>query len=326
VLPPRDEYLDRITPWLREQLRPRAAHHTHLVRPYAEWDVLHRARRAARTRGGLNIGTANNARQRISAAFELLSWLDNRNLTLTQLTQPDLDVWLDQPVNKHKPVAGFLAWAAKRHLASRLTVPTRRRGPAAAVLDEQQRWEQLRRCLNDDTVALPVRLVAVLNLLFGIATSRALSLTIDNVTTQDNAATHLTLGQHPIELPPRVADLVHQQLALASTPTNAPETPRWLFPGHLRVYPITPAHMSDLLTQHGIDTSEGRHAALVDLAADIPPPVLAALLNINIATAINWANRAQQDWSTYLAARVKEQKDNLRVPPQASRNRGTHTH
>ncbi|WP_203919704.1 hypothetical protein [Rugosimonospora africana] len=242
VLPPRDEYLDRITPWLREQLRDRPAHHTHLVRPYAEWDVLHRARRAARARRGAGIGTANNARLRISAALGLLSWLDQRGLLLTDLTQPDLDLWLDQPGNRSKPMGGYLGWASRRHLARRLTVPPARRGLACALIDETQRLQQLRRCLNDNGMPLPVRIIGVLNLLFGITTSRALGLTIYNIATNANH-TYVNLGKHSLELPPRVAELIHQQLANASTPTNAPETARWLFPGQLRVYPITPGHM-----------------------------------------------------------------------------------
>jgi hypothetical protein len=93
----------------------------------------------------------------------------------------------------------------------------------------------------------------------------------------------------------------------ATKPTNAPETPRWIFPGHLRVHPISPTHMSNLPARWDIDTNEGRHAALVDLAADLPPPVLASMLGVHITTALRWAARAQRDWSTYLAERAHEQ-------------------
>jgi hypothetical protein len=37
VLPPRDEYLERIEPWLGEILAGRPAQHAALVRPYATW-------------------------------------------------------------------------------------------------------------------------------------------------------------------------------------------------------------------------------------------------------------------------------------------------
>src|SRR5439155_8277571 len=78
VLPPRQDYLERITPWLHEQLRNLPAHHGQLIRPYAEWDVLHRARRGAGTRGTFSVGSANTARSRVTAALDLLTWLDTR--------------------------------------------------------------------------------------------------------------------------------------------------------------------------------------------------------------------------------------------------------
>jgi hypothetical protein len=48
VLPARDEYLERIEPWLGEVLAGRPAQHAALVRPYATWHVLRRARRRSR--------------------------------------------------------------------------------------------------------------------------------------------------------------------------------------------------------------------------------------------------------------------------------------
>jgi hypothetical protein len=42
-----------------------------------------------------------------------------------------------------------------------------------------------------------------------------------------------------------------------------------------------------------IDAQHGRHATLVDLAAALPPPVLASLLGVHIPTAINWSHRVQ---------------------------------
>lgn len=117
----------------------------------------------------------------------------------------------------------------------------------------------------------------------------------------------ITIGDSAIELPPRVADLVRRQHDHAvGVDLNAPELERWLFPGQRAALPVHPAHMSDLLTAAGIDARHGRHAALVDLAAALPPPVLAALLGVHINTAIAWSHRAQQDWSTYLAARQNE--------------------
>jgi hypothetical protein len=149
---------------------------------------------------------------------------------------------------------------------------------------------------------LPVRVVGTLTLLFGPTTSRILQLTTDDITITADRVT-LTIGTSPIELPPRVADLVRRQHEHATRiDLNAPELTRWLVPGQGVALPIHPAHMSALL-----DARHGRHAALVDLAAALPPAVFATLLGVHITTAVAWSHRAQQDWSAYLAARQTEQ-------------------
>src|SRR6185295_557918 len=51
ILPPRDEYLERIEPWLDCHLTTYPAEHVRLVRSYAIWYLLHRARRAKRPLG-----------------------------------------------------------------------------------------------------------------------------------------------------------------------------------------------------------------------------------------------------------------------------------
>lgn len=153
-------------------------------------------------------------------------------------------------------------------------------------------------------------------LLFGLHTSRILQLTTNNVSSTGQKTT-LTIGAHHIELPPKVAEVIAQQRHHATTAYQAspPRATPWLFPGALATQPIHPAHMCTLLARHGIDAGEGRHAALVDLAADLPAPVLASLIGVNITTALNWSQRAQRDWSTYLAARNNE----MNTPHQNAR-------
>jgi hypothetical protein len=63
--------------------------------------------------------------------------------------------------------------------------------------------------------------------------------------------------------------------------------------------------MSRRLTEHGIPHRDSaRAAALINLTAEIPPPVLADLLGLHITTAQRWADRTQADWTAYLHARA----------------------
>lgn len=64
--------------------------------------------------------------------------------------------------------------------------------------------------------------------------------------------------------------------------------------------------MLNRLARQGIHTRRARTAALIALAAELPAPVLADLLEIHIHTALKWARHAQRDWSTYLSVRVTD--------------------
>jgi hypothetical protein len=53
----------------------------------------------------------------------------------------------------------------------------------------------------------------------------------------------------------------------------------------------------------GIQPSHARKAAMFQLAAEIPAPVLAELLGLSPTTASRWASLAARDWSHYTAMR-----------------------
>ncbi|MGI8311719.1 hypothetical protein [Saccharopolyspora hattusasensis] len=83
VLSERDEYLERMTPWLAGLLAKQPAHH--------------------------------QVRTRICSAVQFLHWLDDQQLSLDHFTQGHVDTWLAlprtiipgqrvQPIGKHLPV------------------------------------------------------------------------------------------------------------------------------------------------------------------------------------------------------------------------------
>jgi hypothetical protein len=120
VLPARDEYLERIEPWLGQVLAGRPAHHAALVRPYATWHVLRRARRRPRGRGGFTMSAAGWARGRILVALAFLAWLDDRGTTLGAATQADVDDWLHGATRYRYLLRDFLIWASARRLAGQV--------------------------------------------------------------------------------------------------------------------------------------------------------------------------------------------------------------
>lgn len=89
----------------------------------------------------------------------------------------------------------------------------------------------------------------------------------------------------------------------------ATESP-WLFPGRQPGRPMHPSSLNRRLTALGIDPRADRNTALLQLAAELPVPVLADLLGTHIVTADRWAQAASSGWTTYAAIR----SSNAQVP------------
>jgi hypothetical protein len=84
---------------------------------------------------------------------------------------------------------------------------------------------------------------------------------------------------------------------------SVPAETVWLFPGG---FPGQPARdvVYRALRDNGLP--HARHAcnaALMTLAADLPAPILASLLDLRVATAVAWTQHAAHDWTLYLSAR-----------------------
>ena len=82
---------------------------------------------------------------------------------------------------------------------------------------------------------------------------------------------------------------------------GAPTT--WLFPGQVPGRHLAVNGLVRQLGDHGIQVRISRSAALVNLATDLPAPVLADLLGMHVNTAVKWVRHAKRDWASYLAAR-----------------------
>jgi hypothetical protein len=306
VLPERHEDVERIPAWLDQTLATRPPRHARMIRPFVHWSLLRRARRRAALRR--YPASANRwLKTQITTALQLLTWLDKRDQPLAQLTQPDLDAWLATGNSDTYSIRYFLNWASGRGLAPKLTVPTRPRQQPAQFLDEATRWQQLRRCLTDETMPLDVRAAGALILLFGLTIIRIRHLTTEHLTMRGDHVL-LAAGDNPVVLPPRLADLLNRLAAGPPTPfvnlANRAHR-RWLFPGLVPGRP-TGAGLGKRLQLHDIDARTARNGALIALAADLPAPVLAQMLGMHTVTAVRWADLAQKDWTSYLAARSND--------------------
>jgi hypothetical protein len=117
----------------------------------------------------------------------------------------------------------------------------------------------------------------------------------------DAGHTALTLGTTPISIPEPLAghlhDLTQQRHHLSQVPAGGPGP--WLFPGLHPGQPVLPATISHRLARIGVDTVTGRASALLQLAGELPPTVVADLLGLRPKTAIAWGQLAGRPWAAY---------------------------
>ena len=302
-----NEGLESVRPWIRSFLAGVSPQNSAVLRPYAAWSVLPRARhRAARVR--MTTSAPKYARVRIAVAEQFLTWLENNDIALADATQRDVNTWLGLGATTRHRLRDFLSWAHGRGLAADLEVHwLGRNGLAEQVLGDDERWVLLRRCLHDDALSLRVRVAGALVLLYGQVPSRIVELTVDQVTTSDTD-TYLALHEQPVLLPPPLATLTTQLTAQnrqREQTISRSGTPTWLFAGARAGSHLDRGHLSKLLNKEiGVFIRPARGAALSALAADLPAPVLAEFLGLSISTATRWAAHTARDEADYLAARI----------------------
>lgn len=292
-----DVRFERLEPWLEGLLLEVPSAHARLIRPFAVWRVFRRARRKADADGFTENG-AKWARLRVRQALTFLEWLDDHGIELADLGQADVDLWLAGGTSTRYVVRDFLRWAADRGLVSaNVDVPARQVLTPAAALDEDERWEQVEWLLSDEGVDLSLRVAGLLALLFGQHLSRVVRLRWGQVTIDGGVS--LRLGSDDIRLPPRLDELVAE--LRAHTGHAAVLHGDWLFPGGTPGRPLTVEQLRKRLAGLGIVLRPTRQAALLQLASDLPAPVLSDLLGLHPNTAVEWVRTARGDWAAYAA-------------------------
>ena len=205
VLPARDEALVALEGFLTQTLAGihREAERR-LVHAYATWHVLNRLRRTAERADRPRTYT-RHAQNKISTAVRFLHWLAQRQITLEQTGQAQVDQWLGGGVANYQ-VRDFLDWAARRGHVRRLTVPTVRHHTGRAT-SQDERWALLARLLHDDDLDLTDRVAGALLLLYAQQLSRITAMTTDQVTTRGEHV-HVSFGRDDVLIPEPLAGLL----------------------------------------------------------------------------------------------------------------------
>lgn len=148
VLPDRHEDLERLPAWLEYELVGKPTAHAILARPFLNWFLLRRARQRAAVRR-YPASADRDLRRRVSVALEFLAWLDDHGLSLDTLRQDHIDGWIAEGGSQRRyTIRYFLDWTTSRRLTRDLTVPLIPRQEPQNLLDEDDRWRLLQRCLT----------------------------------------------------------------------------------------------------------------------------------------------------------------------------------
>ena len=282
--------------------------------------MLRRARRELERTGRFTLASRRSAQRRLSAAVAFVGWLDAQQIVMSNLTQADVDHWLDVEDYRRADLADFLRWASRRRLVGKLKVHRRPAPELNLTLDEEARWRLLGQCLHEDDVPDDVRAAGALVLLYGIQLSRIVELTTAHLHRHPPATglegsigLSVTLTGPEIALPPALAAILSRLPTRRRHPRPEPlivcHAPGWLFPGSSATGHLNSSVLSKHLKSHGIPLRPARNAALISLAGDLPISVLSDLFDISISTAMHWARHAGRDWNAYLAATHQERAD-----------------
>ncbi|MEV8597336.1 hypothetical protein [Streptomyces sp. NPDC052012] len=287
VLPARDERLAELEHWLpRAVARIEDPSERQVVRSFATWHHLRRLRRDAEKQP-VTLHQAVVVRREVKAAIQLIEWLRARNASMATCTQHDIDDWLSTDIWVRYLARTFLVWSVRNRHAHRVLIPVPPQDSSMALIEQDQRWA----------------VVGLLLLLFAQPLSRISRIRLDQVARTEDGVT-LTLGSHPIDLPPPldslVLELVQQRYGY-STLGRSEDHP-WLFPGTAGGQPISSRQLMRKLTALGIKARPARNTTLMDLSAELPAVVLSRLLGLHINRAERWTKEVRSARADYAAA------------------------
>jgi len=191
------------------------------------------------------------------------------------------------------------------HTGSDAQVACSPQGTSTTASDQQKRWTLTQTLLNDASIDPADRVSGCLVLLYTQPVSRIATFSQDDVSERDNE-TYLSFAHEPVLMPEPLGRLVRELPTRRQTGPSgmAPARRRWLFPGRNAGAHQHPEYIRARLKRLGIDCRANRNAALLQLAAELPPVVIASLLGLHPTTAVRWSQAAGANWTGYAARKL----------------------
>jgi hypothetical protein len=305
VLPAYEPRIDRIERWLDLKLAALPAEHSDLVRRFAHWRVL-RHLRAVAAQGPMSKATGDRAREQITTAIRLLAYFEDQGVTAATATQATLDryqtaVGVRTLASEH----AFITWLGTSRTNTALKASSGPYNIPAVTVSDEDRWRDVARLLNDESLRRYTRIGGLFTLLFAQPLSRIVAMRTSQITLTADGGVEVTFNAVPIRMPAILDDLVRAHLDERGLSQYGRQNSNWLFPGGQPGRHLQTENIRRQLVEVGIKPLESRKAALFQLAAETPAPILAELLGTTDNNAANWARLAARDWTGYIADRAR---------------------
>jgi hypothetical protein len=312
ALPRRDEYLRRTEMFIDARLRTLDNRDDKVaVRTFSEWHHLRKLRQRAEKRP-LTVGDGAGIRHEIRIISEFVADLHQHGRCLATCRQEHVDDWLIR-----KPTRGqihqFLSWAVSHGYAHDLKAPMPEdRRTRRTLAGDDERWRLIQYLIEEPGLEAIDRVAGLLVLLYSQQTTRLVTVRVADVTVDESGSMKLKLGTVPITVPAPVdrlfAELVEQRRGYAAVTVSEN---LWLFPGGRSGRHMSPSRMGIRLKQIGISPLLARNTALIELAGELPAPVIAKLLGFSVKRAVTWNAEAGNTNAQYAAAVARGSRRNL---------------
>jgi hypothetical protein len=308
VLPPYEARIERTVRWLDDVLATLPPEHANLVERFARWRVLRHVRHRA-ARGELTKGVIQAARTKIRGTIALLAWLDEQHVEIGTATQADLEhyIAIGRP-GIANVIYQFVDWVRETGLNPTLHVDSIASGSPAVTMSDADRWRHVERLLHDTTIRHYTRIGGLFMLLFAqpLATICRMKTAQVDVRTE---GVFVTFDRTPVEMPEPLGGLIQEHMARRGQASYASRNSQWLFPGGIPGNHLGTESIRGQLVERGIKPQASKHAALFQLAATVPHPILADVLGISATSAARWTALSSRTWGQYAAARRENDLD-----------------
>jgi len=303
VLAPYEARIERTIAWLHELLAALPPEHANLVERYARWKVLRHLRNRA-ARGELTKGVIQAARTQIRGTIALLTWLAERDLTIATATQADLEHYISigRPRTTPNGIYQFVDWVRETGVNPALEVTLVPSGSPSVTMSDGDRWRHVQLLLHDTTIHHSTRIGGLFLLLFAQSLTAICRMRNAQVDVRDDRV-FVTFDRTPTEMPEPLDRLIQEHMARRGQASYVSWNSPWLFPGGIPGNHLGTENIRKELVARGIKPQASKHAALFQLASELPHPILADVLGISSTSAARWSALSSRTWGQYTAAR-----------------------